>query len=307
MASEDAQRGGRHLHRRISGLGFNLIACVMIAVVVGPIAWVVSASFQTETELLTKPQHFIPERPTLDNYEYIFTGKIPTAYETRSTLRPRVSKDARLIAPAVVNSAIVAIAVMAVNLTLGLLAAYSFARLRFRFKTLTFNFILGSRLLPAIAVAIPFYIIVQSLGLLDTYWSMIAVYSALTLPFTIWFLSAYIANTPPEVEEAALLDGCGRLGALVRIVVPLAMPGLAAAAAFSFMASYNEFMFARFLTQSIQSQTVPVIIASIAGNPDASYTLMSVCVTLGLIPPVLLAVFLHRRLTAGLASSVTSR
>lgn len=307
MTSHHAAEGRAPLRRHASGLALNLIACVVIVAIVGPVAWVASASFQTETELLTQPQHLIPERPILDNYEYVFTGKIPAAYDTRGTLRPRVSQEARLIGPAMVNSVIVAVAVMAINLTLGLLAAYAFARLRFRFKTAAFNFVLGSRLIPAIAVAIPFYVIVQTLGLLDTYWSMITVYSALTLPFTIWFLSVYLANTPREIEEAALVDGCGRLSALRWVVIPMAMPGLVAAAAFAFMVSYNEFMFARFLTQSIQSQTAPVIIASIAGNPDASYTLISVCVTLGLIPPVLLAVLLRRRLTAGLSTSVTYR
>ncbi len=129
----------------------------------------------------------------------------------------------------------------------------------------------------------------------------------MTLPFTIWFLSLYISNIPREMEDAGMVDGCTPFQALVRIVVPMMTPGLIAAAAFAFMTSYNEFLFARFLTQSIDTQTGPVIIASIAGNPDASYTLISVCITLGLIPPLILAIIMRKWLTEGLSASITYR
>ncbi len=293
--------------RKVNGFLTNLAALLVIIYIVGPFLWVAIASFQGENELLRKPPSFIPQNPTLDNYNYVFTGKIPTAYEVKGQLRSRISQEARLIAPALKNSFIVALLVTVVNLSLGSLAAYTFARLRFRLKALSYNFILGSRLVPAMAVAIPYYVIVQTLGLLDTYWSMVLVYMALTLPFTIWFLTLYITNIPREMEEAALIDGCTRFGALTRVVVPMAIPGIVAAAAFSFMSSYNEFLFARFLTQSIKSQTGPVIIASVAGNPDASYSLISVCMTLALIPPLLLALVLRRWLTEGLSASVTYR
>jgi multiple sugar transport system permease protein len=291
----------------VTGFLVNLAALLVLIYIVGPFLWVAIASFQGENELLRKPPSFIPQNPTLDNYNYVFTGKIPTAYEVKGQLRSRISQEARLIAPALKNSFIVALVVTVVNLSLGSLAAYTFARLRFRGKNLSYNFILGSRLVPAMAVAIPYYVIVQTLGLLDTYWSMVLVYMALTLPFTIWFLSLYITNIPQEMEEAALIDGCTRFGALTRVVAPMAVPGLVAAAAFSFMSSYNEFLFARFLTQSIKSQTGPVIIASVAGNPDASYSLISVCVTLALIPPLILALALRRWLTEGLSASITYR
>ena len=194
-----------------------------------------------------------------------------------------------------------------INLVFGTWGAYTFSRLRFRGKILTFNFFLGSRLIPVMAVAIPYYVIIQTMGLLDTYLSLILVYLALTLPFTIWFLTLYFNGIPEDFEDAALIDGCSRFQALVRVMLPMALPGLVAAAAFAFMTSYNEFLFARFLTQSIASQTGPVIIAAIAGNPDASYTLISVAMTLGMIPPLILALVLWRWLTEGLSTSVTFR
>jgi multiple sugar transport system permease protein len=295
------------LRKRLgSGLA-NLLVIFLIVYILGPFLWMAIASFQGENELLKRPPSIIPQNPTLDNYRYVFTGEIPTAYEVKGQLRSRISQEARLIAPALKNSFVVSAVVMVVNLLLGTPAAYTFARLKFRGKQFWYNFILGSRLMPLIAVAIPYYVIIKNLKLLDTYLGLILIYLALTLPFTIWFLSLYISNLPREIEDAALVDGCTPLQALLNIVLPLMAPGLVAAAAFAFMTSYNEFLFARLITQSIKSQTGPVIIASIAGNPDASYSLISVCVTLGLIPPLILAITMRKWLTEGLSASITFR
>lgn len=293
---------------RLKNFFLNLISLVLIVFIVGPLIWVAIASIQGESELLRKPQRIFPENPTLDNYNYVFTGKIPTSLEVKGQLiRSRISQEARLIPQALKNSFIVATAVMGINLIFGTLGAYTFSRLHFRGKVVTFNFFLGSRLIPVIAVAIPYYVIIQTMGLLDTYLSLILVYLALTLPFTIWFLTLYFNGIPEDFEDAALIDGCSRFQALTRVVLPMALPGLVAAAAFAFMTSYNEFLFARFLTQSIATHTGPIIISSIAGNPDASYTLISVAITLGLIPPLILALVLRRWLTEGLSTSITFR
>ena len=291
----------------LSKIFLNFLTLLLIIFIVGPLIWVAVASIQGENDLLRQPPRIIPENPTLDNYNYVFTGKIPTDYEVKGQLRSRISQEARLIPKALRNSFIVASSVMGINLLFGTLGAYTFSRLRFRGKVATFNFFLGSRLIPVIAVAIPYYVIIQTMGLLDTYLSLILVYLALTLPFTIWFLTLYFNGIPEDFEDAALIDGCSRFQALVRVVLPISLPGLVAAAAFAFMTSYNEFLFARFLTQSIATQTGPVIIASIAGNPDASYSLISVAMTLGLIPPLVLALLLRRWLTEGLSTSITFR
>ncbi len=285
----------------------NLLALILIIFIIAPFLWMAIASFQGENELLKRPPSLIPQNPTLDNYNYVFTGKIPQTYEVKGQLRSRISQEARLIAPALKNSFIVAGSVMLINLLFATPAAYTFARISFKGKKAGYNFILASRLMPAIAIAIPYYVIVSTLKLLNTYTSLILVHLTLTLPFTIWFLTLYISNIPRDMEDAGLVDGCTPFQALVRIVAPMMAPGLVAAAAFAFMTSYNEFLFARFLTQSIKTQTGPVIIASIAGNPDASYSLISVCITLGLIPPLILAITMRKYLTEGLSASITFR
>jgi multiple sugar transport system permease protein len=293
--------------RLINSIFLNLLVVILIIFIAGPFIWMGVASLQGENELLRQPPRIIPQNPTTDNYRYVFTGQIPTAYEVKGQLRSRISQEARLIAPALKNSFIIAISVLLINVVLGTPAAYTFARLRFRGKGASYNFILASRLMPAMAIAIPYYVIIQTLKLLDTHLSLVLVHTALTLPFTIWFLTLYISNIPRDTEEAGLVDGCTPFQALTRLVVPMMAPGLVAAAAFAFMTSYNEFLFARFLTQSIDSQTGPVIIASISGNPDVSYSLISVCVTLGVIPPLILAIVMRRWLTEGLAASITFR
>jgi len=285
----------------------NLLALLLLIYIVAPFLWMAIASFQGENELLKRPPSIIPQNPTLDNYNYVFTGKIPQSYEVKGQLRSRISQEARLIAPALKNSFIVAGTVMLINLLFATPAAYTFARIAFRGKKPAYNFILASRLMPAMAIAIPYFVIIQTFKLMDTYTALILVHLALTLPFTIWFLSLYISNIPRDMEDAGMVDGGTPFQVLLRIVVPMIAPGLVAAAAFAFMTSYNEFLFARFLTQSIDSQTGPVIIASIAGNPDASYSLISVCITLGLIPPLILAITMRKWLTEGLSASVTYR
>jgi len=296
------------IRRLIKPVALNSAAILLLIFIVGPLLWVAIASIQGEKELLRQPTRFIPQNPTLDNYEYVFTGKIPTDLDViGSSLRSRISQEARLIPAALKNSFLVATIVMLINLVIGPLAAYTFSRMEFRGKLASFNLILGSRLLPVIAIAIPYYVIIRSLGLLDTHLSLILVYLVLTLPFTIWFLTLYFNGIPTDFEDAALIDGCNTIQSLTRVVIPIALPGLVAAAAFAFMTSYNEFLFARFLTQSIGTHTGPVLIAAIAGNPDASYSLISVSMTLGLIPPLLLALILRRWLTEGLSTSITFR
>jgi len=288
--------------RRQAGLWAATL--VMLVFILGPILWMLDSSFQGETELLTRPSHLLPQQPTIANFNYIFTGAVPQGLNVRGTLRSRISQEAREVPAALENSAIIALTVALVNVALGALAAYTFARLKFRGKSIVFNFLLGTRLLPAIAVAIPYYAIVSALGLLDSYLGLILVYLTFSLPFTIWFLRDYIISLPIDIEEAAQIDGCSRLQLLLRIVLPLAAPGLAAAGAFAFMSSYNEFLFALLLTQTISSQTLPVILSSVATNPDASLALIATSVVLAMVPPLLFAIAFQRFLTRGLVAAL---
>lgn len=269
-----------------------------------PFLWALSASLQTELSLFRRPPSWTPNPFTIENYGYVFTGQVPSAYEVRGLLRSPITQEARLLPVGLQNSFLVALGVVLINLVVGTLASYTFARERFRGRQGAYLFILGSRLLPAMAVAIPIFLIIKTADLLDTKLALILVYAAFTLPFTIWVLTLYFRSLPSEIEEAALVDGCTRFGALRHVVLPLAAPGLAAIAAFSFLFSYDEFLFALLITSSPASKTVPVMIATISVNPDASYTLIAVGIILSISAPILLAILFRRFITSGLVASM---
>jgi multiple sugar transport system permease protein len=285
-----------------------VLALLLALVILGPFAWVLSASLQSESAIFKRPPDWIPQPLSLDNYTYVFTGRVPFSTDSSNNnnigLTAGITGEPLFIPSSLVNSLVIALAVLALNLVLGMLTAYVFARERFGGRTLAFNFILGSRLLPPMAVAIPIYTLLRILGLLDTRLGLVLVHGAFTLPFTIWVLTLYVRALPREVEEAALVDGSGRFGALWHVVVPMAAPGLAAVGAFAFLFSYNEFLFAQLILDSIELKTVPVLLAAISVNPDASYTLIAVGVMLAIIAPILLALVFRRYITSGLVSSL---
>ncbi|MGH2372864.1 MAG: carbohydrate ABC transporter permease [bacterium] len=290
---------GARLPIQIATIGAGL---VLAAFLLGPIIWMVSSSFQFDADLFTVPPQLIPRQPTLDNYRYIITRQAPSSYTGLLTGR-RASGEALSLMPALKNSFIVATIVTIFNLLFSTLAAYTYARLRFRGRDLTYGFILASRLIPAISVAIPISVLVSRLGLLDTHWALIGVYLAFTLPFTMWFLMKYFAFLPVEVEDAALIDGCTRFGALRRVVAPMAAPGLAAAAAFAFMGSYSEFLFALFLTRTMASKTAPLILVATAINHDVSFALSFAALVLAMIPPMAFALIFRSYITRGFVSA----
>ena len=286
--------------------GLLAVAGIVLAlVIVLPFAVALSASLQTESQLIKRPPPLVAMPPTIDNYRYVFTGEVPQAYAQRALLRGSVTQDARVLPKGLRNSTIVAVGTVLVNLILGTFAAYTFARVRFRGRQVAFTFILASRLLPTMAVAIPIYEILRRLDLLDSKLGLIAINSAFTHPFTIRVLTMYFRSLPPEMEEAARVDGCTRFGALRYVALPLAAPGLAAVAAFSFLFSYSEFPFALFTTSTTNAKTIPVMVSSISVNPDASYTLVAVGIVLSIFAPILFALVFRRYITRGLVASLT--
>src|SRR5256712_7965948 len=292
--------GAVHMIRRgLAGGGMTAVGLALALFILGPILWMLDTSVQLDRDLFTVPPRVIPVQPTLDNYRYVITRMPPKSYE-RVTMGGRVSGEALSILPALKNSFIVASSVTVVVLVVGAVAAYTYARVRFVGRDLTYAFILTSRLIPAISVAIPVFVIIDRLKLLDTYWVLILVYVAFILPFTIWFLTHYFGYLPRDIEEAALLDGCTRFGTLRRVVVPVVAPGLAAAAAFAFMSAYSEFLYALFLTRTIAAKTAPVILVATAINFDVSFALASAALILTIVPPIVFALVFRRFITRGM-------
>jgi multiple sugar transport system permease protein len=280
--------------RRRRAALLTLAGVVVAALFLAPFSWLVLTSFMREQEALSVPPHWLPDRPTLANY---WTFVDPSG--TRGIVGSRAAENT---VPGIANSLVAATGTAVLNLALGVLAAYSFARLRFRGRTALLFLYLGSRMVPGIALIVPLYLVVQKLRLLDSLLALVVTYLTFTLPFTIWLLKSYFQGIPRELEEAALVDGCGWARMMARVLLPAATPGLVAAAMFAFMTAWNDYLFAVILTSSMAAKTAPVVVAGFATDVTTERTLMAAGGVLAVIPPLVLAFVFQRLIVQGLVS-----
>jgi ABC-type glycerol-3-phosphate transport system permease component len=243
-------------------------ALVLFLFSAGPVLLSLLGSIIPDQALFAFPPDWFGHGFTLDNYRYIFTGELPASYEVRGANRGMISDAARQVPASMVNSGTVALSVLVVNILLGAPAAYAFARMRFRGRTTAFMTIVMSRLVPAVALTTPFYLLIQAMSLLGTKSALVLVHSVLTLPFTVLILSVFFRRIPQDIEDAALIDGCSRLQVFTRVVIPLSLPSLAATGLFAFMLSYAEFLFALVLSGEASNRPLSVVMAALARNTD---------------------------------------
>jgi multiple sugar transport system permease protein len=265
-----------------------LAAGLLFLFCAGPIALSLFASVMPDQAIFGFPPNWFGYRATLDNYRYIFTGEIPATYLTAGANRHMISDAARQVPAGMLNSMLVALGVMVVNIVLGAPAAYAFARLNFRGQTASFLAIVMSRLVPAVALITPFYLLVQAMQLLGTKTALVLVHSVLTLPFTVLILTIFFRRIPREIEESALIDGCSRLQVFLRIILPLARTSVFATGVFAFILSYAEFLFALVLSGDSANRPLSVVMAALARNTDVSWGLLNASVFSAVIPTVVL-------------------
>jgi multiple sugar transport system permease protein len=274
---------------------FIYVAAMLVFIFcAGPLLLTAIGSVVPEAALLSSPPRWFSERPTLENFDYIFTGKLPSVFARRASDRSMISETARQIPGAMLNSAVIAVSVMAVNIVFASMAAYAFARLNFKGKQVTFMGIVMCRLIPAAALVVPFYLILQAAGLLDTMIAIIALHSLLTLPFSVLILSLFFSKVPVEIEESARVDGASSLQTFRKITLPLSASSIVATGLFAFMLSYSEFLYALVLGGTAKTRTLPVVMASLSNNPDVAWTLLMSGVFLTLIPTLVLVIVVWR-------------
>ena len=268
---------------------FTYAAALLVAIVViAPPLWLFISSISTQNELLSVPVHWIPTQPTFQRYLAIFTA---TGDDAAAVFRQSM-----------LNSMIIASAVTIICVGLGSLAAYSFARMSFAGQSPLMYLMLFSYMLPPIMILVPLYTIMRDLGLMDKVQGLIIVYSALIMPFAVWIMRGYFKSIPRDLEEAAMIDGSTRLGALFKVVLPLSAPGLVATGLFCFLASWEEFLLALIFTSSPAAKTIPVAIAEFTGRHAIDYGMMSAGGVVAAIPPILIALIFQRYLISGLTS-----
>jgi multiple sugar transport system permease protein len=278
------------------GIVIYSVSLIVALWIILPFSWIVISSFMHEVDAIAVPPEFIPHRVTLDNYLAFFEPQLLRANEF-------VGQGAAQDAPrALLNSTIVAVSIVIVNIVLGSMAGYAFARLRFRGSTSLLVFYIGSRMVPPLAVMIALYGLVQSLGLLDSLGALILTYTTFTVPYSIWILQSYFRTIPIELEDAARVDGCNWLGMMWRVFLPVATPSLIAVALFSFLSSWGEFLYALIFTASMNSKTMPIIVSQFVTDINTSPVLLSASGVLAVIPPLVLALMFQKLIITGIAA-----
>jgi len=274
--------------RTVRGGVHYVIVVLLVGLVLFPYVWVFLSSFKPTFEIFAIPPTILPRAPSLDNY-LAALGIVGGEQASESTL-PQTFR----------NSLFIASIATAWVMLLAILAGYSFARIKFRFRTALLLIILGLRMLPAIVMVVPIYILIQRIGLLNTPWALIVVYSAFQAPFAIWLLSVFLQDISEELEDAARVDGCGRLGVLFRIILPLALPQIAVVAIFVFLGCWNDFLIALVLTSTEASQTMPVGLAGLQTSYEIRWGIMTAGAIIHSIPAILFVLFAQRYIVSGM-------
>ena len=203
---------------------------------------------------------------------------------------------------AIVNSVVTALAIVGINLLAGTLASYTFTRGRFWGRMKLFYATIAGRLIPPVAVVVPYYIILFNFKLLDTIPAVIMIHAYFTLPLTIWVLNTYLATIPEDIEDAARVDGYSRMETLRKVVFPLIKPGIVAIGIISFMMSWTEFFFAFMVTKTEAARTLPVIVGFMSAQPVKPIGIIMASGLLAMIPALIIIAVFRRYLVRGLVA-----
>jgi multiple sugar transport system permease protein len=280
--------GERSLARRL--LVYAVVAVVVLWLL-GPFVWLFVTSVSHQKHLLARPLSLVPPEVTLDNYRMIF-----------GLVRFHAEGQAAKILPSMLNTLVVAGVVTALNLVVGTTAGYAYARFRFPLKAFSLYALLFTRMLPTIVLIPAFFLMFRALGLQNTLTGLVVAYCSFTLPFTIWIMKAYFETIPTELDRSALVDGCNRLQAYYRVVLPVSGPGLVAGGAFTFMLCWNEFIVAQVLNTKPGTTTLPPVIAAMNAQINIDYSVIAASGFLGALPAVILVLVFQRYLVQGLTA-----
>lgn len=268
-----------HTERLTRAIG-SVILVVLIVWTLAPIYWMITTSLKVPAEIYGQDIALWPREPTLENYWILFQ-------QTNFLLYFR-------------NSLIVACTTTALSLVFASLGAYALSRLQFPGRKLFARTLVYTYLMPESLLFIPLLIIVVTLGLQNTYQGLVFAYLGFTVPFCTWLLMGYFMSIPVELEEAAMTDGCSRLGVLFFIVLPLTVPALAVVAFFSFTLSWNEYVYASVLVSDVDVRTIPTGIPNFIVEDTFFWGPMMASTVISAIPPLVVYFFFQRYLITGL-------
>jgi sorbitol/mannitol transport system permease protein len=269
---------GMEAKRKRSNILWTVLTYLLVFLLVFPVLWMVITGFKTEIAAITIPPVLFFQ-PTLDQFGLAFAGGFSAYF---------------------INSVVASLVSTALALVLGIPAAYAMVfQMRTKSSDNMLFFVLSTRFMPFAAILVPLYVIITRLNLLDNLFTLIIVYTAMNLPLLIWMARSYFLDLPKEVLEGAWLDGSSTLQTIVRIVIPMAAPGLAAAALLSIIFAWNDFFFAVTLTYT-NAPTLPIMVAAFTSNEGLFLARVSALSTLVIIVPVAIGIYAQRYLVQGL-------
>ena len=282
-----ARRGGRG--RTI--LEVVLLTALAVAMLF-PVVWMFETSIKENRDVYAVPAQFFGFDVTLDHYRDVFVAPGGGRSDLSGSL---------------LNSVIVASASTALATLLGVPAAWAYSRFTLKAKKDQLFFILSTRFMPPVVVVIPIFLMYRELGLIDTKLGLVLIYAAFNVPFTIWMMKGFVDEVPAEYEDAAMLDGYTRLQAFWRVTLPLLVPGIAATAVFALIFSWNEFVFAIFLTSSQEVRTAPPAIAGLIGGTTVDWGLVAASAVVFALPVLVFAYLVRKHLVAGVTLGAVRR
>jgi multiple sugar transport system permease protein/arabinogalactan oligomer/maltooligosaccharide transport system permease protein len=247
-----------------------------------PIVWLLLSSFRNSDSI--QSGRLLPTLPelTVRNYVEAFQISNFTTY--------------------MANSFMIAFSVMVLVVFIGSLGAYALSRFTLKGKRSFMMAALLPQFFPYVLVLIPFYVLMSNLGLVDSHFGVILTHTSITLPFALWMLTGYFNAIPRELDQAALIDGCSRLGVLFRIIYPVAIPGLVVAGFFAFVVSWGDYLFVSILTQSNTTQTLPIGLQTFMSSLEVRWGLITAGTVLAIVPTVVFFSIVQRRLVSGLTA-----
>jgi len=256
------------------------IIAIFLFLTLFPLVWVFSTSFKPNQEAIDFPPRFLPRNATFSNYVFVLT-------------------DPGLVR-SLINSFVVSLGSTALSVVVSALGGYAFARFEFRGKNLIMSIILGLFMIPVVINIVPLYTMLSNVGMLNSPISLILTFQILIIPLNILLLKNYFETIPRELEEAALIDGCSRLGVLKRIIIPLSMPGFAIAAVLSFRFSWNEFVLPIVLTNRPDSAVFQVALYQFISINRIEWGYLTAGITIAIIPVLVLMLSFQKQMIKGL-------
>jgi N,N'-diacetylchitobiose transport system permease protein len=267
---------------RVSRTVYTVIGLAVVVIWLFPVYWMVNTAFKPGGDMLTVTPQFFPRHPTLANF--------------------RTVVDDPVFWTALRNSALVAGATVVIAMVIAFLAALAIARFRFLGRRVFLFAVMAVQMVPLVAIVIPLFLTLSTLQLADTLPGLIVAYLVFSLPFAVWTLRGFISNVPPELEEAAMVDGCSRLGAIRRVVLPLVLPGLISTSIFTMILAWNEYLLTYFIISANKNYTLPLWLTHFTLSEGVQYGPLMAGSTLIAVPVIIFFMIIQKRIASGLTA-----